>query len=173
MTKAPLQASISLSTGEPPDEKGNTVFGSYTTNANGSFDIKSEGGWNSAPYYLVISEGNQGGFTQLSYNNVKNKQNVDVGDVLMGSYTFHCKVTVNPIDNSAIDFVNLGSANHHYNAGTSTQFLCSVTYSSDEYFMFGKSLDIAYKIYPGGVEKDTGISVLALTPDTLSVTINY
>ena len=171
MTKAPLQASISLSTGEPPDSKGNTVFGSYTTNADGSFDIKSEGGWNSAPYYLVISE--KSGFIQSSYQ-VKNKQNVDVGDVLMGSYTFYCKVTLNPTDNSAIDFMNINTTQVHFNAGTATQFLASATYTFDEYFgPMGNGFTIVYKTYPGGVEKETVISVPAPTTNTLSVTINY
>jgi len=172
MTKAPLQASINLSTGEPPDNKGNTVFGSYTTNADGSFDIKSEGGWNSTTYWLVISE--KSGYIQQSYQ-VKHGQNADVGDVLMGSYTFYCKVTLNPTDNSAIDFVVGGpSTTSHFNAGTATQFLASATYTFDEYFgPMGNGFTIVYKTYPGGVEKETVISVPAPNTDTLSVTINY
>jgi len=161
-----VQATINLSNAATPSSKVNA-----TTNTDGSFDLKSQGEWNSNNYYLEITEVNSS-YIRMSYT-INNRQNIDVGNILRGSYTFYCKVTLNPIDNSAIDFYGITAVQTHFNAGTATQFLCSATYSFDQYNLFAKNFPISYKIYPGGSVKDTVVYVSAPTVDTLSVTINY
>jgi len=177
MTKAPIQANISLYTGQRPGSKASVLFGTTSTSSDGSFDIKSNAGWNSNVYYLevlpTINTGNTS--RELEYPINKN-QNINVGDVLTGSYTFYCKVTIVPMTASAIDFPGLGSSYStlHFNSGTSTQF---VTHSSMDYDVyenvFQHTYRISYTIYPSGIAKDTAIYVPINSPDTLSVSINY
>ena len=109
-----MQATINLSNAATPSSKVNA-----TTNTDGSFDLKSQGEWNSNNYYLEITEVNSS-YIRMSYT-INNRQNIDVGNILRGSYTFYCKVTLNPIDNSAIDFYGITAVQTHFNAGTATQ----------------------------------------------------
>ncbi|HEX7414538.1 MAG TPA: hypothetical protein VF411_10890 [Bacteroidia bacterium] len=174
MTKAPVPATIELWVGDnSPGNKGTTCYGTYFTNPDGSFDVKSNTQWNGNQYHLYIKAGNSVGQVleyQLNYN--KNK---DIGDILTGSYTFLCKVTIHPVSGSAIDFPYAGpnATNIHFNAGTITTFMTTYLWPYDSYIMSGKRFPINYKTYPGGVAKDTNIFVPITSPDTLRVTINY
>ncbi|HKC69356.1 MAG TPA: hypothetical protein VKG26_14065, partial [Bacteroidia bacterium] len=44
-----------------PGSKGTTNYGNYSTNADGSFDVKSNGQWNGNDYTLVFIPANGNG----------------------------------------------------------------------------------------------------------------
>jgi hypothetical protein len=79
-TSAPVQATVTLWTGETPHSKGSTSFGSVSTNSDGTFDIKSKAGWNSNDYYLeVVNSTSTGASSTYMKYTVNKNQNIDVG----------------------------------------------------------------------------------------------
>lgn len=168
MTKSPVQSTVELWNTEQISEKDAVFLGSTKTNSDGTFDLKTQAD-REAQYWLRV------------YNNTFIKEtlnggtNVDVGNILIGTYTFYCKITLVPISNSAIDISTIGysQVSYHFNSGTATQVLVNQTYDYDTYKKNKNSFPIFYRTYPSITTKDTTIYVSANTTDTLQVTINY
>jgi hypothetical protein len=166
ISKAPIQTSVTLFGDDRPASKESVVLGSASTNADGTFTLKTPAAVNNV-YYLWSSSA---GFEQSV--TLKGGQNIDVGDILAGRYTFYCKINLISTSGSAIDISASDGAQVHYNAGTNTTYLASRTF--DFYSYQGATYYISYKTYPGGVEADsTRYLTLPSTPDTLSTTIRY
>ena len=83
-TNTPLQATIQLWVGPYPNN-GSTLFGNYSTNTDGTFDITSFAEWNGDEYYLLfMSKTNingSGAAIGKSCNVAKNKK-LDIGNIL-------------------------------------------------------------------------------------------
>ena len=81
-TNTPLQATLELYHGARPGENHSIRFADASTNADGTFDIKSKAGWNSDDYYLLIKTTVNGFFSvQAIKYHVSRNQNLDVGNI--------------------------------------------------------------------------------------------
>jgi hypothetical protein len=78
----PVQATIFLSTGAPPGNKGWKDFGNTHTNSDGSFDIKSNEGWSSDYYHIEIMPDSFRIYPGQSRDfTITRNQNVDAGTI--------------------------------------------------------------------------------------------
>jgi hypothetical protein len=78
----PIQATIFLSTGAPPGNKGWKDFGTTHTNSDGSFDIQSNEGWNSDYYHIEIMADSFRIYPGASRDfSITRDQNVDAGTI--------------------------------------------------------------------------------------------
>lgn len=172
ITKAPINASITLYGNYSSSNQTSTFLGSTNTNGDGTFSLKTPAAVHEK-YDLRITDN-----ISLTLNpnvSLKDNSDIDIGTLFMGTFTFNCKITINPIDGSAIDilFAGANATNIHFNAGTSTSFKTFQTYDYSAYHQNNNSFPIRYRKYPVGVAKDTTVFVPAPNQDTLSVTINY
>src|ERR1700758_5218671 len=91
--KTPMPSDIQLWVGSStPGSKGTTNYGDFSTNPDGTFDIKSNAQWNGDDYtLLIVPDG-----SQINCK-VGNNKIIDVGDILIGSANITCKVTLNSV----------------------------------------------------------------------------
>ena len=171
ITKAPIQANIVLWGNDPPGDNYSVNLGNTSTDANGYFLLRTYAAHN-PEYNIVVTASPNQPIQQLV--KLSNGKNIYIGDVLMGYYTFYCKVTLVSVSGSAIDFNDLGDgAQTHYNAGTDTTITVS---KKIDYYLYKTLHDyhISFKNYPNGVPADSSrFIVLPSTPDTLVTTIRY
>ncbi len=170
--KSPASAQIALWVGGgQPGEKGTTQFGTYSTNADGSFNIKSNAQWNGDDYKLVVSSGNN--TTGASCTVAKHKS-VDVGDIVTGDFTFKCKVNLHSVSGASISLIDIGTTSQatSYSAGTNTIVTASKTYDYSLYQVFGNFYHIGYKLSTSTADSNIFVPLHQPT-DTTSVTINY
>ena len=167
-TKAPVPTGIKLWVGgASPGSKGTTYFGSYATNADGTFDIKSNAEWNGDNYML---EGDS--FSYINCTVPKHKI-VDVGDILAGSVNISCKVTLNSVSGASINFLEIGSTPQtNFSAGTHTIITASSNYFSGDFQTTGNFYTIVYKLSTSTTDSTI---MIPLNPPavTTSITINY
>jgi len=179
VTSAPLQATIIL---WGNFQKSNAInLGSTTTNGDGTFSLKTPAIY-SENYTLMVTLPPNVSASSLPINvSLKDNKDIDVGAIQMGTFNGFCKVIINSVTGSAIDFnhveINHKDTSLHFNAGTNTQFITNyfLDYNSGAGGI-GITLfpcQFFFTTYPGGVAKNNSISVPVTSPDTLSVTINY
>jgi hypothetical protein len=174
VTKAPVPSTISVYTGQRPGSKGSTFFGSTSTNSDGSFDFKSHAGWNSNDYYLEVHPAiNSGNNSRELLCTVNKNQNLDVGDILTGSFTYFCKVTLISTSGAALDFKDIGSTSQtHFNAGATTTIMANKTYDYDVHLIFGNFYHIGYRISSSTADSNLFVPINT-PPDTCVATIHY
>jgi len=172
--KSPMPSQIQLWVGSStPGSKGTTNYGNYSTSADGSFDVKSNGQWNGNDYTLVFIPANGNGDEFTARYSVSNNQNLNVGDILVGHVTITCKITLNSVSGASINFLLIGSTPQtNFAAGTHTVITASSYYDSYSIKNVGNFYRITYSLSTGAT--DTTIMVPLHPPtDTTSVTINY
>ncbi|MEO8866703.1 MAG: hypothetical protein ABI388_00700 [Bacteroidia bacterium] len=172
--KSPIPCQIQLWVGSStPGSKGTTNYGNYMTNADGTFDIKSNTQWMGTDYTLLFipTDGNQSQFTEGC--SVSNNKNLNIGDILTGMINVSCNIKINSVSSASINFINVGSTPQtNFPAGTSTVFTASFAYSASGYQALGNFYPFKYRISSSTV--DSTIMVPLLPPAvTCSVTINY
>ncbi len=172
--KSPMPSQVQLWVGgSMPGTNGTTNYGNFATNADGSFDVKSNGQWNGNDYTLVFIPANTSGDEFNAHYTVSNNQNLNAGDILTGHVTIVCKITLNSVSGASINFLQIGSAPQTtFTAGTHTVITASSYYDSDAIKNVGNFYPITYSLSTGTT--DTTIMVPLHPPaDTASVTINY
>ena len=160
--------------GARPGDKGTTNYGNYYTNADGSFDIKSNAQWEGTGYKLRIVPNADGGNNLVDAScSVPINKSIDIGDIFTGDFTFICNVKLNSVSGASISFLDIGTTvQTSFSAGTNTVVTASKVYSYDEYQIFGNSYHIGYRLSTSTA--DSSIFVPMHPPaDTCSVTINY
>jgi hypothetical protein len=156
-------------------------LGSTTTDGDGTFFLRTPAVYNENYTLMVSQPPNVSSSSSIINVWLKDNKDIDVGVIQMGVFNGFCKVIINSVTGSAIDFKHI-ELNHkdttlHFNAGTSTQFITNyfLDYNSGNGGI-GLTLfpyQIFFTTYPGGVATNNSVSVPITSPDTLSVTINY
>jgi hypothetical protein len=166
-TKAPVSTGIKLWVGgSSPGSKGTTYFGSYATNADGTFDIKSNAEWNGDDYML---EGDS--FSYINCTVPKHKI-VDVGDILTtGSIVLNCKVNLNSVSGASITLFG-ESGPQTFSAGTNTLVTTNSVYFSYDYPTIGNFCPITYSLSTSTTYSFIQVPIQPPAVTT-SVTINY
>lgn len=170
-TKAPEPSQINLWVGGgQPGEKGTTEFGTYSTNSDGSFDIKSNAEWNGTEYKLLFIP-NDGSGSFINYYSINKHQTLNIGNVLAGNVNITCKVILDPVSGASIHFLGI-EGTPTYSAGTYTVFTASSVYLSQDYQTIGNFYPVTYSLSTGAAA--TTIMVPLNPPsDSCSVTIHY
>lgn len=173
-TKAPEPTEIQLWVGgAQPGEKGTTNYGNYSTNTDGTFDVKSNAEWNGTDYTLLfIPNDGSGPFTKDF--SVNRNKNLNVGDIIAGTVqTVFCRVQLNSVSGASINFTQIGSTPQtNFSAGTHTVFVANNVIFSGGSTSASYFYPIKYRLSTSAT--DSSIMVPLHPPsDSCSVTINY
>jgi len=173
-SKSPITSSIALWVGSStPGSKGTTNYGSYSTNSDGSFDIKSNAQWNGNNYTLVFVPSSSSGDAFNEKYAVSKNQTLDIGDILVGHLSIICKVTLNSVSGASIKFTKIGSTPQTtFNAGTHAVITASSYYDSYSIQTVGNFYPISYRLSTSAADSNIRVPLHPPT-DTTSVTINY
>lgn len=174
-TKAPEPTQIQLWVGgASPGSKGTTQYGSCSTNADGTFDIKSNAEWNGDSYTLMFIPTNSNAISFYKSYTVSKNKTLDVGDILGGFVFLTCKVTLNSVSGDSIKFLQIGGTPQTvFSAGTHT-VITATSYADNSFQKISGNYfyTIIYKL--SNSTADSTIMVPLNPPsDTTSVTINY
>lgn len=176
--KSPVSAQIGLYVGAAAAggqlaSHGVINYGSWSTNSDGSFDIKSNAQWNGDDYtLLIVPDG-----SQINCSVGKNKS-IDVGDIIVaGSFTINCKITLHSISGASITFSDIGKTTPQvtsFSAGTNTVVTASKVYygNSGGYGCGNNCYHIVYKLSTSSADSNKYVP-LQPPSDNTSVTINY
>jgi hypothetical protein len=171
ITGAPETGSFDLYNGAYGGSKGSVNYGIFYSNSDGSFVLRPHS-WKGGPYRLMYYGKNDTGWEEKRVDLGKN-HHINIGNLLTGSFDFHCKVTLNSVSGFSLTFTDVGvGAPHQVNAGTSTVFTATKTFSYEIYQILGNFYHISYRL--NNSTSDVNIYVPLHPPsDTTSVTINY
>ncbi len=173
ITNEPIQTDITLRSADATSAKNLPYVDLYKFNSksDGTFHFKTRASRRDK-YDLYIG---QTSYQYAQYIDLKQGSDAELGDVLIGDYTFNCQVTLIPVTSSAIDFYQtVGmSQGYYFVAGTATVFTHSTKYSIKDYETYKHNYQLGFKIFPGGVTTYSFVNIPINSSNTLSVTINY
>ena len=174
ITNQPISTDITLRTADATSAKNLPYVDLYKTNSSGdgTFHFKTKASRRDK-YDLYIG---QSSYQYAQDISLKEGSNTDLGEILIGDYTFNCQVTIVPVTSSSIEFyqsVGMTSPGYTFAPGTSTVFTHSTKYSISEYQANGNNYKLGYKIFPGSVTTYSYVNIPINSSNTLSVTINY
>jgi hypothetical protein len=174
ITKQPVMMQVQLRCRERGSgssyTQGRYIMATTWPNTDGTFYIKSGAAKEGGGYYLEV-EDKPALWERITL--VEGKNN-DLGDILVGNYTFYCKVTLVPVTNSSIDIINRDGGNDtHFNSGTSTLYLSHENKIKDKYNQNPNYTVEYYVNDPSGTRTYKSVSVPSPNGDTLNAVINY
>lgn len=179
---------FSMETGSVHQSGKNVAIGQVQTHSDGTFFLKSKAAYTNQYQYQVSSTQFRTGTYPFQSFIAKDVtlapgQSINLGDFFVGEFTFICKVNIIPVTTSAFEIDSFYMTEQvpqvwgapfpvaHFNAGTTAQFIARHT---ADYNDFDGKYQICYSTFPGGVKKDSCITIQTnFRPDTLSVTIQY
>lgn len=173
-TKAPEPTQIQLWVGGgQPGEKGTTEYGTYSTNADGTFDVKSNAQWNGTEYKLVFIPNDGSGYFTKDYS-LNKHQTLNVGDLFAGTVVIgFCQTHLNSVSGASINLTQFGSvSNTTFSAGTHTVLTAQFPILQNGNAPIPFPCQFKYRLSTSTTDS-TIIVPLHPPADTTSITINY
>ncbi len=167
VTKMPIKAEIFFSGLDPKSSKEVQSFSkSYDTDNNGCFNFEFK--TNARKLNAIVRIG------KTSYNIGKGlyaKSHNNWGDVLVGDYTFFCKINLVKTSNSQIFFKKASARNFTLN--NDSALLYSNYLNNVDFWSQGSKFIIDYYTISNGVVSELSKTIAIVNGDTLSTIIEY
>lgn len=169
-TREPIVAKITLKANDNRNSGNLTWLTDAICFTNGEFKIRSKPA-RSEQYHLFVDGQFWNQYLQQSVIDLQEGQVKELGDVLMGEHTFHCKISLKSVSSKNITFLATTKGAFIINAGKDTTIIETRKFNYQDYEMGGHTFSVMYRLQ--GQWPETLVKVPFLDSDTARLHIDY